>query len=86
MPTSSSIRNGKESLEVSQIIEIGGGGGGGWGVYNVRSFSGHGIGANCDMITRQNFLYRSGNLDSITDLGKQKLNKLHVFVIFDPER
>ena len=81
MPTSSSIRNGKESPEVSQIIEIGGAGG-----CNVCSFGGHGIGANCDMITRQNFLYRSGNLDNITDLGKQKLNKLHVFVIFDPER
>ena len=35
------------------------------------------------MITRQNFLYRSGNLDSITDLGKQKLNELRVFIIFD---
>ena len=30
MPTSSRIRNGKESLEVSQIIEIGGAGVGGF--------------------------------------------------------
>ncbi|CEJ60769.1 hypothetical protein PMG11_09331 [Penicillium brasilianum] len=51
------------------------------GALNFRSFGGYSSNVSQDAVTREGFIYRSGNLSSITNNGWEKIRELHISTI-----
>lgn len=51
------------------------------GALNFRGFGGYSSNVSQDAVTREGFIYRSGNLSSITNNGWGKIRELHVSTI-----
>jgi hypothetical protein len=53
------------------------------GALNFRSFGGYSSNVSQDAVTREGFIYRSGNLSSITNNGWEKIRELHISTIIN---
>lgn len=51
------------------------------GALNFRSFAGYSSTVSQDAVTREGFIYRSGNLSNITNKGLEKIRELHISTI-----
>ena len=53
------------------------------GALNFRGFGGYSSNVSQDAVTREGFIYRSGNLSSITNNGWGKIRELHISTIIN---
>jgi Tyrosine phosphatase family len=55
------------------------------GVSNVRSLGNYASGTLVGHFTRPNFMFRAGEISGITSTGKQQLQQLGIYPIYDPK-